>query len=106
MATPNTGATRRLDSHRFPEIYNEIEHHTPERQIVYVERDRPWSWQSIAILIGAGALLVSMARSGAVSNAVAPAMPPPQPQIVYHIEDRSWNMCGVCWSNDAPEVQP
>ena len=56
------------------------------------------SWQSVAIIIAAGALLISMAKSGAYSEyrAAPPAAEPPAPAIT--IIDNSWNMCGICGS--------
>jgi hypothetical protein len=68
-----------------------------DRQIVCVQAPgaQPWSWQSIAILIGGAALLISMARSGAVSNAANPdpAWQAPPVHIENSYNDSSVNVC-------------
>ena len=59
---------------------------------------RDISWQSVAILLCAAMLLISMAKSGAYSeyHAAPPAAEPPAPAIT--VIDNSWNMCGICSS--------
>ena len=50
--------------------------------------------------------LVAMNAMGILGNTHQSGviqLQPPVQQTVYHIEDRSWNMCGLCYS---PNVSP
>lgn len=57
----------------------------------------------ILIIIGALAIWYMAGKSGNIGPQPDPAWQPPPPRITYHIEDRSWNMCGLCYS---PNVSP
>ena len=60
--------------------------------------------QYIPVAIAGLVAYIALSAFGVVgNNDRAIQLAPPAPQITYHIEDNSWNMCGLCYS---PNVSP